>query len=90
MKELEGPVLMYSNIPIPYNNQVINPKHFCKACNSKLSPELQLTEKLLLLNQKLLRLDWGSLMVFTCSNSCQQSDEECVVVQYEIDAIKDS
>ena len=71
MKELEGPILMYSNIPIPYNNQVINPKHFCKACNSKLSPELQLTEKLLLVNQKLLRLDWGSLMVFTCSNSCQ-------------------
>lgn len=35
-------------------------------------------------------LDWGSLIVFTCSKSCQESIEECVVVQYEADAVKDS
>lgn len=28
-------------------------------------------------------------MVFTCSNSCVNSTEECVVVQYEVDAVKD-
>lgn len=28
-------------------------------------------------------------MVFTCSNSCVNSMEECVVVQYEVDAVKD-
>jgi hypothetical protein len=35
------------------------------------------------------RLDWGGLFVFACSNSCAESAEECVVVQYEVDAIKD-
>lgn len=29
-------------------------------------------------------------MVFTCSNSCLESVDECVVVQYELDAIKES
>lgn len=43
MQELDGPILLYSNIPIPYNNQPINNKHFCKFCNSKLTLELQLT-----------------------------------------------
>jgi hypothetical protein len=89
MSELDGPVLLYSNIPVPYNSQPINPHHFCKHCHAKLSLELQLTEHLLSLNQKLLRLDWGSLFVFTCSNSCPESCEECVVVQYEVDAVKD-
>ncbi len=70
MYQIDSPVLLYSNIPIPYNNQHVNPKHFCKFCKTKLSLELQLTERLLSLNQKLLRLDWGSLMVFTCANSC--------------------
>lgn len=28
-------------------------------------------------------------MVFTCGNSCRESEEECVVVQYEVDAVKD-
>jgi hypothetical protein len=52
--------------------------------------ELQLTQNILNINEKLIRLDWGSLMVFTCSNSCLESVDECVVVQYELDAIKES
>lgn len=32
-------------------------------------------------------MDWGSIMVYTCLSSCSESEEECVVVQYEIDAI---
>jgi hypothetical protein len=50
--------------------------------------ELQLTENILNINSKLIRLDWGSFMVFTCSSSCLDSIDECVVVQYELDAIK--
>ena len=38
-------------------------------------------------NSKLLQMDWGSIMVYTCLSSCLESEEECVVVQYEIDAI---
>lgn len=41
---------MYSNVPIPYNSQPINPKHFCKYCNSKLCMELQLTQNILNIN----------------------------------------
>jgi len=40
-------------------------------------------------NSKLLLMDWGSIMIYTCVASCSQSNEECVVVQYEIDAIND-
>lgn len=36
MNELDNPILLYSNISIPYNSQPINPRHFCKYCNSKL------------------------------------------------------
>jgi hypothetical protein len=34
-------------------------------------------------------MDWGSIMIYTCVASCHLSQEECVVVQYEIDAIAD-
>lgn len=34
-------------------------------------------------------MDWGSIMVYTCGGSCKESGEECVVVQYETDAIRD-
>ncbi len=27
--------------------------------------------------------------MFTCSNSCSKSDDECTVVQYEVDAVKE-
>jgi len=40
MKYIDDPVLLYSNIPIPYNNQPINPQHSCKYCKAKLSLEL--------------------------------------------------
>jgi hypothetical protein len=43
MREIDGPVLLYSNISIPYNSQPINPRHNCKHCKSKLSLELQIT-----------------------------------------------
>ena len=89
MKALEGPILLYSNIPIPYNTQPINPQHFCQHCKTKLSLQLQITEKMLLLSPKLVNMDWGSLFVFTCSNSCPKSLEQCVVIQYETDAIKE-
>ncbi len=36
MKSLNNPILIYSNIPIPYNKQPLNPRHFCKKCNSKM------------------------------------------------------
>ena len=45
---------------------------------------------MLLVSPKLIDLDWGGLFVFTCSNSCAQSSEECLVVQYEADAVKDN
>ncbi len=37
MHELDDPVLLYTNIPVPYNSQIINPKHFCKFCEGKLT-----------------------------------------------------
>lgn len=53
-------------------------------------PELQITEKMLLLSPRLVSQDWGALLIFTCSKSCKESLEECVIVQYEADAIQDS
>jgi hypothetical protein len=90
MAQLDGPVLLYTNIPIPYNSQPLNPRHFCPHCNSKLTLELHLTEKILSMAPKLLNMDWGSLLVYTCAESCLASLEECVVVQYEADAIRDT
>lgn len=92
MGQLDGPILLYTNIPIPYNSQPLNPRHFCPHCNSKLTLELHLTEKILSLEKvpKLLNMDWGSLLVYTCTESCLASLEECVVVQYEADAILDT
>jgi hypothetical protein len=37
MKDLDDPVLLYSNIAILYNSQPVNPKHTCKHCKAKLS-----------------------------------------------------
>jgi len=70
MKVLQNPIMLYSNVPVPYNSLPLNPKHFCKGCNSKLSMEVQLTEQLLLINKNLVILDWGSLMIYTCTASC--------------------
>ncbi len=32
IKDLDDPVLLYTNIPVPYNKQPLNHKHFCKFC----------------------------------------------------------
>ena len=37
MKDLDDPVLLYSNIPVLYNSQPVNPRHTCKHCKAKLS-----------------------------------------------------
>ena len=37
MNELDGPVLLYSNIAVPYNSQPINPRHTCQFWKAKLS-----------------------------------------------------
>lgn len=36
IRSLNNPILIYSNIPVPYNKTPLNPKHICKHCNSKL------------------------------------------------------
>ena len=76
MSELNGPSMLYTNQPILYNSQPLNPRHQCKYCGNKLSLEVQITEKVLLIESnkpesKLLMLDWGSLMMFTCVGSCE-------------------
>ncbi len=90
MRDLDGPIVLYSNLPIHYNKDPINPRHQCRYCKAKMVPELQITEKMLLLSPRLVSQDWGALLIFTCSNSCKESIEECVIVQYEADAIQDS
>ena len=45
---------------------------------------------MLSVSPRLVGLDWGTLLIFTCSKSCPGSTEECLVVQYETDAIQDS
>jgi hypothetical protein len=45
---------------------------------------------MLMVSPKLVGNDWGSLLIFTCSKSCPESTEECLVVQYETDAIQDT
>lgn len=87
IKTLNNPIMLYSNIPVLYNENPLNPKHHCKHCNNKLQLELQLTEKVLLFHKSLAILDWGSIFVYACAASCQESEEECVVLQYEFDAI---
>jgi hypothetical protein len=56
--------------------------------------EIQITEKVLLLESlnpesKLIELDWGSLLIFTCQGSCAGGKQECVLPQYEKDPIKE-
>ena len=94
MAEINGPAMLYTNQPIPYNSLPLNPRHQCKYCGSLLSLEVQITEKVLLLestnpDSKLLLLDWGSMMIYTCVGSCKEGSEECVVAQYELEAIKE-
>lgn len=36
IKQLNNPVMIYSNIAVPYNKSPLNPKHTCKYCSSKL------------------------------------------------------
>jgi ABC-type phosphate transport system auxiliary subunit len=36
IKSLNNPMMLYSNIPIPYNKISLNPKHQCKHCHNKL------------------------------------------------------
>lgn len=43
MKDLDSPIILYSNILIPYNKDIINPKHQCSFCKAKMMPELQIT-----------------------------------------------
>jgi hypothetical protein len=38
---------------------------------------------------RLLLMDWGSAMVFTCVASCDRGSEEYIEVQYEVDAVSD-
>jgi hypothetical protein len=40
-------------------------------------------------DSRLLFMDWGSLLIYTCVASCNESTEECIVAQYETDAIND-
>lgn len=70
MKQINNPIMLYSNMAVPYNSLPLNPRHFCKQCNAKLELEVQLTEKSLLLSKNLALLDWGSLMIYACTNSC--------------------
>lgn len=73
IKQLNNPVMIYSNIPIPYNKSTLNPKHTCKHCGNKLELEIQLTEKVLLFSKSLAMLDWGSVFVYACTASCKES-----------------
>jgi hypothetical protein len=91
--ELGNPCMMYTDIVLPYNSRLPNPQHFCPQCGNKVSLEVQITERVLSMentaNSRLLLMDFGSLLVFTCVGSCDGSTEECIVAQYEIDAITD-
>lgn len=77
--------MLYTDTPLPYNSQPLNHKHFC-VCGSKLKLEVQVTEKILVMdsknpNSRLFLMDWGSLMVYTCSASCSESAEEQIILQ---------
>ncbi len=37
IKSLNNPIMLYSNVPLPYNKLPLNPKHHCKHCHNKLS-----------------------------------------------------
>jgi hypothetical protein len=93
VSELGNPCMMYTDVALLYNSRMPNPQHFCSKCGSKVSLEMQITEKVLSMegnsDSGLLLMDWGSLLVYTCVASCDESTEECVVVQYETDAIGD-
>jgi hypothetical protein len=83
--------MLYTDIPLLYNNRLPNPQHLCSKCGSKVSLEMQITEKVLSMDSnsdsQLLLMDWGSILVYTCVASCDQGTEECIVVQYETEAI---
>ena len=40
-------------------------------------------------NSRLFLMDWGSLMLYTCGSSCNESKSEEVFLQYEEEAIKE-
>ena len=37
MREIDSPILLYSNVPLPYNSQPLNPRHNCQHCEAPLS-----------------------------------------------------
>ena len=43
----------------------------------------------MLFNKSLALLDWGSIFIYACTASCQESEEENVVLQYEFDAVSE-
>jgi hypothetical protein len=89
MAELNRPCMLYSDVPLPYNKRAVRPPHNCRHCGGKVGLEAQITERVLSMGRdpQLLYMDWGSVLLFTCVASCDRGTEECVEVQFEVDAV---